>query len=808
MGRRKAPRTPRRAIELQWPAGGIERSTAYQKQQPFTCQDAENVRTRGAIEGRERGGSRPGLEQSHYTRLDTTEGVNLINQTNVVATNQIQLWEDEFTGEALGNQWSTAAHLTAAPGILPSDLADASDTTVEVGVTRTVYVPSLLHTADYYVGIYIVPYLAEHWGTYRIQTAMDNTTPILTTDGTFTTLTMTGTAGVVSGSINDYASTTLKTVTAFDQNLTNDSKAMAGWFIVHVSGTAIKAYWRGDLLNGTDHTVTNAAASTKERMGFSMQATAAGGICLVDAFRAQYTEDSKAEQFRQYFFAAAGGNVKYEDYTGNMTAVNGSLTIASNDQIISAERGGNLYIADHDAPIDSGTDGKRGTTTTTFDDAGGQDWTTLSIDTDDHVLVITESTGTDVINGVYQISSVASGEITTSTACNTGAGTDTCTYRIERGPKQIVGSTQTMSLMVASGGVLPTSCRIVVRYRDRLVWARDPQNPHQWYMSKLGSPLDYSYQRTSTTPTTAISGTEANAGLIGDRITAVAPYQDDFLVWGCENSLWMLEGDPQFAGQHRNVSETVGILSQTSWDWGPSGELWFMSRDGLYVMPGARSDVKSVSHEKMPRELKSIATNDFYVNVTWNMIERELHIYITPKSAVGDVRHWVYVPAQNAFWKYNLTNTHDPVMTFMRKSHVAGETGLILGGRDGYMRKYNDKAEEDDGNTFTSYVEFGPIQLGNTMRQGVLKKLVGVFGKDGGDVDWSVRVGDSARDAIDNGTNVASGNWNLDGRQRNALCRARGSAAVVKITDGEDNRLWALESLVAEIGIAGMSRTP
>ena len=51
-------------IELVFPVLGEDRSLAEQRQRPFTCRQAINVRPEGVIEGRDRGGSRPGIHET------------------------------------------------------------------------------------------------------------------------------------------------------------------------------------------------------------------------------------------------------------------------------------------------------------------------------------------------------------------------------------------------------------------------------------------------------------------------------------------------------------------------------------------------------------------------------------------------------------------------------------------------------------------------------------------------------------------------------------------------------------------------
>ena len=55
---------PDRTTNIVFPLGGVDRKLGYQAQRPFTTPSAQNVRAEGSLEGRERGGSRPGLIKS------------------------------------------------------------------------------------------------------------------------------------------------------------------------------------------------------------------------------------------------------------------------------------------------------------------------------------------------------------------------------------------------------------------------------------------------------------------------------------------------------------------------------------------------------------------------------------------------------------------------------------------------------------------------------------------------------------------------------------------------------------------------
>lgn len=157
------------------------------------------------------------------------------------------------------------------------------------------------------------------------------------------------------------------------------------------------------------------------------------------------------------------------------------------------------------------------------------------------VAVISNPQGT-AIAGTYAISSVAAGNITLAWAAGSGA----CAYRIERAPKIYDPLTNTIYILGATAGQVPTGCPLVCRYLDRIVLAGAEIAPHVWYMSRQGNPNDWDYSQTDSQR--AVAGTSSEAGVPGDPLTALVPHSDDYLVMGCRNSLWRMRGDPAYGG--------------------------------------------------------------------------------------------------------------------------------------------------------------------------------------------------------------------------------------------------------------------
>ncbi|KKK83884.1 hypothetical protein LCGC14_2788900, partial [marine sediment metagenome] len=105
-----------------------------------------------------------------------------------------------------------------------------------------------------------------------------------------------------------------------------------------------------------------------------------------------------------------------------------------------------------------------------------------------------------------------------------------------------------------SSGAMPAKAYLITVYRGRLVLSGNPQYPNQWFMSKVADPFDWVY--SSTDPLTAVAGNSADAGEIGDIVRALIPYKDDYLIFGCASTIWVLTGAPAASGEIDEVDLT------------------------------------------------------------------------------------------------------------------------------------------------------------------------------------------------------------------------------------------------------------
>ncbi len=272
----------------------------------------------------------------------------------------------------------------------------------------------------------------------------------------------------------------------------------------------------------------------------------------------------------------------------------------------------------------------------------------------------------------------------------------------------------------------PTDCFLCANWRGRLVLAGDKNNPQNFYMSRVGSPLDWNY--AATDPAAAVAGNLSESGQIGEPIVALIPYTDDYMLIGCTNSLWMLQGDPANGGSIVRVSDQMGLVSPNAWCIDPAGTLYFIARGGLYsVRPiwEFYQPPQLLSGETYDQYFQSLINGSYYISMQWDVDAKYLHIFATPTEQVdGDWvsgTHLIFDQRNGGLWPQQYQANQGPTATcryaannIVQNTAVLGgaQRAILLGGQDGYIRQWTSTNLTDDGSAITSWAYLGPVKPG------------------------------------------------------------------------------------------------
>jgi hypothetical protein len=689
-------------------------------------------------------------------------------------------FSDTFSGLSMSDAWSLPVWQENLPYIMSES---AAINTADASGGAVLSALSIDTSKGYAVEALLVPWSGEWHGKYRLHFGLDDTEPDADADGIEVELVMVGESGAFSATLKQQS----EGVTTVIDSTESSGMVSPQWLTAVVDDDEVTVYLGGaTILSGA------VAAMVGSRVAFDMECETDGGVCLVNVFRVQYYSSTPVNDVRNLLVVSAGGNLYKETFYGVLEQITTDLSLRDDVPLQAVQSGQKLYIADYGDVAATGTDGS--VAGTAFDATGVADWTALDFDEHDYVVVVSNVTGTAVA-GTYTISSIAAGAVTLAS----DAGTGTCAYRIERAPKVYDPATDTLSILTATAGQVPTGCPLVTRYVDRLVWAGAEIAPHVWYMARQGTETDYDYSQLDSQR--AVAGTSSEAGVPGSAITAIVPHNDDYLLMGCLHELWRLRGDPAYGGALDAASRTVGVLGADAWTLGPSGEFIFLSADGVYAMgPGEASAPQPISRSKLPREFLGISY-DSIVSLEYDSKDYGVHLFITQPNP-NDRLHWWLDWSGKTFWPVTLQGDHEPTVTCNVQSSVIEESGVLLGCRDGILRRFSSYASDDCGDEFDSYVVIGPIALNNDGSIGTIVSLDAVLAEDSGDVTCEVLAA-NAYEGV-----VSSATWDevtlSSGFNATHYVAGQGQAFALRLTG--DGLAWALENIVVTTRQMGRRR--
>lgn len=150
-----------RNMLIGFPAGGLEKKVSYRQNKPFTTVDCLNVRPSEVIEGRERGGSRPGLQGPSSRENFGSEIRLLVPMSFAPPRGGFMILENYFPGSVLEDVWGDLEPpygIYFPPPTLSGD-GLAGINWMEERTARTVHTYTLIDvTRRYTIWMYITPH--------------------------------------------------------------------------------------------------------------------------------------------------------------------------------------------------------------------------------------------------------------------------------------------------------------------------------------------------------------------------------------------------------------------------------------------------------------------------------------------------------------------------------------------------------------------------------------------------------------------------------------------------------------------------
>jgi len=378
-------------------------------------------------------------------------------------------------------------------------------------------------------------------------------------------------------------------------------------------------------------------------------------------------------------------------------------------------------------------------------------------------------------------------------------------------------------------GSLPKLATLICLYRGRIVLAGDLERPHQWYMTRQANPWDFAF--IANDAQSPVSGNDADAGEVGDIITALIPYKDDYLVFGCANSIWVLRGDPAAGGSLDEVSLVTGIFGANSWCWDGANNLYFFGTNGIYRIPPGFGAPQNLTERKLPNLVSNLGLDPNVHRVTMVYDRRRHGLIITAtKLADGTNKNFWYdlrvVDDQGVggFFPEKYPDECGIYAMFYYEAEDPDYRKVMMGCKDGYIRIFDEAAKDDDiGETdheIVSHVTLGPkILSAHDDRLGKLTSLTVITGggapggsqADTDSLDWQVFIADSAEEIIEqiraaSPTPHSAGTIIEPGRARRFRPRVRGVYLGLRLKNDNYQETWSLEKIVDTVELAGKVR--
>jgi len=372
--------------------------------------------------------------------------------------------------------------------------------------------------------------------------------------------------------------------------------------------------------------------------------------------------------------------------------------------------------------------------------------------------------------------------------------------------KKWTASTNTVSAWAATAGTIPANGankpRLIELWRSRICVSGVIGDEHNWFFSCAGDATNWDYGQYFS-PTMAIAGNNSDAGKVGDVINTMIPWSDELMIFGCDHSIWVMQGDPAAGGSLVEVSDITGMAWGRPWCKDPSGLVYFLgSRGGVYRM-SPKGTPERIS-KPIEERFADLDLTNIIVKMVWNDRDQGVNVFLTPLDGSATT-HYFYDARMGSWWPDVFADVaFNPVSVDVFDGDAPGDRAILLGCRDSRIRKWDNSGTADDTSAIASNVYVGPLRAGS-MKSVLVNELQGTMATGSSDVAYDVYAGETVQAATAATVAKYSGTWSA-GRNFSDRTRQHGDAIFVKLSNVADNETWAFESLHAEVKAHGPER--
>jgi len=398
---------------------------------------------------------------------------------------------------------------------------------------------------------------------------------------------------------------------------------------------------------------------------------------------------------------------------------------------------------------------------------------------------------------------------------------------------QYTVSSDTAAAWTAAAGSLPSSganvCRLIELWNGRIVLAGLVGDDHNWFMSKQGDATNWNNTPDPISEQDAVDGNNSPLGKIGDVINGIVPYNDDILLFLGDHTIWQVSGDPMAGGRIDRVSDITGGAWGRAWCKDPYGRVWFYgSRGGVYRMvPGQTPE--RVSSQAVESRMRRTNLATHFVRMAWSDEEQGVYVWMVPTADASVADNYFYdVRTEGWFVDVYANAEHYPRAVFVFDADDPNDRAILLGGKDGYIRRIDQAAKNDDGTAITSYAMIGPIRPRGKAAEFLIDQIEVTLGlnSDGADGLCRLWVGETEEDALSGAEieleglltetgeiliceQLADPKFTMDleaGKSVTHHPRVRGYAGYVEVYNDDLHVRWSLERVECRLKVLGSKR--
>lgn len=349
-------------------------------------------------------------------------------------------------------------------------------------------------------------------------------------------------------------------------------------------------------------------------------------------------------------------------------------------------------------------------------------------------------------------------------------------------------STQNIDPSYPDQNAPPAGMRLIQAHRSRIFVAGKQSEPENWYCCAVGEPYDWRTAPRPTRVTQAMAGNLSDTCRVGDVINTMIPWTNDTLVFGGDQTLSIMSGDPAAGGRVYQVNNALGMLFGRPWAFDDSGVLYFVGSQGGFYRWVHGGLPENLSTGRVDRWITNLDLSQQIVRLAWNHVEQGVHVWTTDLAAGGNPKeHLFWSRREDAFYIDEYADSgFDPICPMVLDGSAPGDRKLLVGTKNGGLWYFNADSFADASGSFGVVAWLGPFSLGPG-RAAILDELQVTLGKNSAD-DLLVEVfdGNSVEDAFSAAT-ARSSFVAEPGRNNSHKRLGRGAAFFLKLSRTSTN---------------------